>query len=108
MHGNNAAPGCVMLEGEWSVEKAEQLLEFLAGRLAQLPEDNPGLERVRIDWSGIVDIDACGCQLLVVFTENLRRQGIAPDCCGIPEQARERIALLGFSGSFVSEKEVNA
>jgi anti-anti-sigma regulatory factor len=109
MHRNDAAPVLVKLEGEWSVENAVALLEVVSGRCAQLTLENPGLDRVQIDWSGVADIDACGCQLLVVFLENLRRRGMAPECRGIPAHARERIALLGFSGSFAqTEKEGTA
>jgi anti-anti-sigma regulatory factor len=105
MSGNSAATCSIMLEGEWLTDKAADSLKFLAGKLAQLLEADPGPDEAEIDMAGVADLDACGCQLLVVFLENLRRHGIVPILCSIPQQVMDRIDLLGFSDAFASPEQ---
>ena len=90
---NNAG---VELSGAWTAERASELQRFLAGQLSGLGELDPRPEQVDLNLAELCDIDACGCQLLLVFVENLRRRGIVPATRGTGEQVMEKIELLGF------------
>ena len=102
MPENSASPCSITLEGEWFMDKAADLLELLADKLAHLLEANPGLAKVEIDMAGVVDLDACGCQLLVVFLENVRRHGITPLPCCMQPQVMDKIERLGFAEAFAA------
>jgi len=93
-----AADNRITLHGTWSREQATALQRLLSDRLAQLLEREP--EPASLDLSGIGELDACGCQLLVLFMENLRRRGISPVTCTLSEQVADQVALLGFSDAF--------
>ena len=97
----------ITLDGVWSTERAVEIQGFLNGRLAVLAETEPGLDRTQIDLSGLSDLDACGCQLLVVFMENLRRRGISPIPSGLDRQTTDKITLLGFSGAFTCQQSLD-
>lgn len=88
--------GGVELGGAWTMERAAELQRLLADQLSTLAELEPRPEQIDLSLSDLCDIDACGCQLLLVFVENLRRRGIAPAMCGMSELVMEKIALLGF------------
>jgi len=98
---NSAAVCSMTLEGEWSIDRAADLLKLLAAELALL-ETDPAPRTAEIDMKAVAEIDACGCQLLALFLENLRRRGITPVPCGIPSPAMDKIELLGFSGAFAA------
>ena len=74
--GTPTSGDSIILEGAWSIDQAACNKILLACRLAQLLELEPEPDRVEMDLSEISDLDACGCQLLVVFLENLKRRGI--------------------------------
>jgi len=97
-----ASDGSIMLEGAWSIDQAACNQELLAGRLAQLLELVPEPDRVEMDLNEISDLDACGCQLLVVFLENLKRRGIVPVVCRPKQRIMDKINLLGFSDAFAA------
>ena len=90
----------ITLRGSWSREHALPLHRVLADLLTQLQEREPAPERGVLDLSEVRELDACGCQLLVLFMENLRRRGIPHVPCALNEQVAEQIALLGFSDAF--------
>lgn len=90
----------ITLRGSWSREHALPLHRVLADLLTQLPEREPAPEHAVLDLSEVRELDACGCQLLVLFMENLRRRGIPPVSCALNEQVTGQIALLGFSDAF--------
>jgi len=96
------AVSSITLEGVWSMEQAAHLRTLLAERLARILELKPGSDRVEIDLAEVSDLDACGCQLLVVFLENLKRRGITPVPYGLKQQIVDKIDLLGFSGAFAA------
>lgn len=78
------------------MERANVLHKLLVERLSALAKMQPPLERVTLDLSRVSDIDACGCQLLALFVENLKRHGVTPaTTAGAP--ITERIEQLGFS-----------
>lgn len=109
MHENDTAACRATLEGEWSMDKAADLRQQLTVKLRQLLEATPRPDRVEVDLDGVSDLDACGCQLLLVFLENLKRQGIAAVPLGIPQQIIAKIELLGFSEAlFPSEQKESA
>ena len=102
MHVEPPPPASIMLHGEWTISRAAERLKLLAGEFAQLFEACPRHARVEINMAGVASVDACGCQLLVVFLENLRRQGIASEPSYIPPEIMEQICLLGFGDAFVA------
>lgn len=95
----------VMLDGEWYLDRANELLTLLASKLALLLEAEPAPDNTEIDLSGIVDLDACGCQLLAVFLENLKRHGITAVPCRIPQQVADKIRLFGLSDTFDAPRQ---
>jgi anti-anti-sigma regulatory factor len=102
MYVETAAPASIMLHGEWTISRAAERLKLLAGEFAQLFEACPRHARVDINMAGVASVDACGCQLLVVFLENLRRQGIAPEPSYIAPEIMEQVRLLGFADAFAA------
>ena len=86
-----------MLQGEWGVSTAVEQLNLLAGELDLLLEADPKPSRVAIDLAEVTGIDACGCQLLALFAENLKVSGITPELCRVPPEISQHIELLGFS-----------
>lgn len=102
---NNAANCSMTLEGEWSIDRADDLLKLLAAKLALLLETDPAPKTAEIDMKAVAELDACGCQLLALFLENLRRRGITPVPCGVPAPAMDKIELLGFSGAFAAPEQ---
>lgn len=100
MAGKSADACRVKLEGEWGMDQAGALKNLLADRLA-------GIRRAagtsaEIDLTALTALDACCCQLMAVFLDNMRRRGIVPVFTGMPEQVEETIALLGFSEAFAA------
>ncbi|GFO64885.1 STAS domain-containing protein [Geomonas paludis] len=83
----------ITLEGPLTVERAKELHLLLVERLDGMPEQAGG---AAIDLCRVDDIDACGCQLLALFLENLKRRGAAPMLTAAPAAVRERIVTLGF------------
>lgn len=66
------------------------LVEVLSGAATAPPRD------FEIDMTRVDDIDACGCQLLALFVEHLKRRGAEPLACGASGEVREKIRALGF------------
>lgn len=90
----------ITLRGTWSREHALPLHRLLADGLTQLQEGGAAPEPFVLDLSEVHELDACGCQLLVLFTENLKRCGIPTPSCVLNEQVAHQIAFLGFSDAF--------
>lgn len=90
----------VTLNGDCTMERAADLHAFLAGRFTALTGTPPPAAGVRVDMAQVTAIDACGCQLLALFLEQLRRQSIAAAVEGADTEIRERIELLGFCDLF--------
>jgi anti-anti-sigma regulatory factor len=87
----------VTFKGACSREEASALHQALVCRLKELVGQK--FETVELDLRQVEHIDACGCQLLALFLEHLRRHGIMPTACLGPEVAAQ-ISLLGFSETF--------
>lgn len=73
------------------------LHQALVCALNQLVEQNS--RTAELDLRQVDHVDACGCQLLALFLEHLRRHGIIPTACLGPEVAAQ-ISLLGYSETF--------
>jgi anti-anti-sigma regulatory factor len=82
------------------MNEAGERLELLAGELARQLKAEPKPARADIDLAGVVEVDACGCQLLALFFEKLKGHGIRPEPCGITPQLGETICLLGYAETF--------
>jgi anti-anti-sigma regulatory factor len=104
MSQKSAAPWVMKLAGEWFMDQAADLKELLTEHLADIRKRAPGADRAELDLTGVSDLDACCCQLLAVFLENLRRRGIQALPCAMTEQLRDKIALLGFSEALSSNR----
>lgn len=86
-----------MLQGVWSIDHVLHLHEFLAQRLSDPLQGEPVTETVELDFTEVLDFDVCGCQLLALFMEELRRRGITPVPLALNRQSTDKIALMGFS-----------
>jgi anti-anti-sigma regulatory factor len=101
MHPDTTTPmNKIMLQGAWSIGEAAERLRFLAGEFDLLLVQHPKSAAVEIDFAEIESIDACGCQLLAVFLENLKRQNFVPQALRVPPEISEEIRLLGFLDAF--------
>jgi anti-anti-sigma regulatory factor len=97
MPQTSSTPTPVVLEGDWTMNEAGARQELLAGELARQLEATPGGSALHLDLSGITELDACGCQLLALFLETLKRH----DLTGVPQGVRpgllDTVRLLGFA-----------
>ncbi|MBU5614656.1 STAS domain-containing protein [Geomonas azotofigens] len=84
------------------MERARELHLFLLERLDGLPEQTG---QASIDLSRVDDIDACGCQLLALFLESVKRRGSTPVIVATPAALSERIEALGFRDLLASPPE---
>lgn len=89
----------IPLDGNWTIagiagrqiELAAHLEILHAGR-----EHTVAPPYSEICVGGMESIDACGCQLLVVFLRYMRQSGLVPAIVNIPEHIRSTVAKLGF------------
>ena len=100
MAGKSADACKVKLEGEWGTDQVADLKNLLADHLAGIRR--AAETRAELDLSALTALDACCCQLIAVFLDNMRRRGLVPVLTGMPEQLQETIALLGFSKAFAA------
>lgn len=100
MAGKSADACKVKLEGEWGTDQVADLKNLLADHLAGIRR--AAGTRAELDLSALTALDACCCQLIAVFLDNMRRRGLVPVLTGMPEQLHETIALLGFSEAFAA------
>lgn len=77
------------------MERVNELHQVLVEHLKSVAEMEPAAGRVTVDLSKVSEIDACGCQLLALFVENLKRFGITPATAS-EAPVTQQIALLGF------------
>lgn len=78
------------------MQNALELLEVVKGELVRVLEVVTRPSAVRLDLSGVTELDACGCQLLAVLVDNLVRRGIAAFPCGYSEEVGKAAEVLGF------------
>lgn len=89
----------ITFQGSCSREEAAVLHQALVSRLNELLERET--EQAELDLRQVDQIDACGCQLLALFLEDLRRHGITPAACHLGPELAAQISLLGFSETFI-------
>jgi anti-anti-sigma regulatory factor len=94
----------LLLQGDWGISEAGERLSFLNGEFNLLLGADPRPAGVEIDLAAVDSIDACGCQLLAVFRENLKRYQLDLATCGIPPEIAGQICLLGYSDLIESSK----
>jgi anti-anti-sigma regulatory factor len=106
MHSESTIPmKNLMLQGYWSIGEAAERLKFLTGEFNLLLSADPKPAGVEIDLAAVDNMDACGCQLLAVFLENLRRRyQLDVATCGIPPEIAGQIQLLGYSDAIAASK----
>jgi anti-anti-sigma regulatory factor len=97
MQQTSSTPTAVVLEGDWTMNEAGARQEMLTGELARQLEANPGGAALCLDLSGITELDACGCQLLALFLETLKRHQLIGAPRGIRPGLLETVRLLGFA-----------
>ncbi|GFO60668.1 hypothetical protein GMST_29930 [Geomonas silvestris] len=84
--------------GAWTMDQAVDGLAFLASALKEQLEVTPLPVRTELDLSEVTELDACGCQLLAVFLENLKGNGILAVPHGLAPALFDTTRLLGFAG----------
>ncbi|GFO69642.1 hypothetical protein GMLC_32210 [Geomonas limicola] len=98
MQQTTSTPGKVVLTGAWTMDQAVEGLSFLALALQDQLEATPPPTSTEVDLSQVRELDACGCQLLAVFLENLKGNGILPVPHGLAPALFDTTRLLGFAG----------
>jgi len=104
MKSSTNAPAQVLLHGEWTMTQAAERLELLTAELARQLKAKPKPMRAVIDLTGVSELDACGCQLLAVFLENLKKHDIVPSPCGSTPEIEATIRLLGFAEALTTDQ----
>jgi len=99
MQQTTSAPGQVTLHGAWTMNEAIGGLCALNAALTEQVTAQPRPVTVTVDLTEVSELDACGCQLLYIFLENLRAGGMAPAACGLPSDLVDTVRLLGFADS---------
>jgi anti-anti-sigma regulatory factor len=95
MPGNSSAE-TIALAGPCTMNNASELLKLAKGELVRVLEIGSRPESVRLDLSGVTELDACGCQLLAVLVDNLTRRGIATVPCGLSDEVNKTVKMFGF------------
>jgi anti-anti-sigma regulatory factor len=93
----NSVAETIALSGPGTMDNVSELLELAKGELARVLGVGSRPDSVRLDLSEVTELDACGAQLLAVVVENLSRHGVATFPCGLSDQVRETLTLLGFA-----------
>lgn len=90
----------IALDGDLSmvgIKEGFQILERHVVSRAEVAAEGGGQNvPLEIDLTGVKELDACGCQLLAVFLNNLRRHGAAVCSVKLNEACRMKIHNLGF------------
>jgi len=103
---NEALKTC--LDGELSMRTVAEKYPALANFYTRLVSADASGEQQdisrcgagEIDLTGITDIDACGCQLLVLFLRSLEENHLAAQLTNVPGAIRTKIHFLGFDSKF--------
>lgn len=96
------------LDGELSMRTVAEKYPALANLYTRLLDvDASGEEQEisrrgarEIDLAGVTDIDACGCQLLVLFLRSLEQNHLVAQLTNVPGTIRNKIHFLGFDSEF--------
>jgi len=92
------------LAGDWSITGVTEQFPLLVQHISRAKSADSGdtgqkveaVELPEIDLSGLTDLDASGCQLLVFFLKTLNQYGIFPTISNIPDIHISKIRSLGF------------
>ncbi len=100
----------LILNGDFSIAGMNDQLSILVQLLAEGGDAasgicNPSLP-FEIDLHEAQDLDACGCQLLVLLFRNLRHRGIETISLKLGDEYREKIHLFGFASEIFTEERV--
>lgn len=91
----------IILAGEATVHTADALHEALAEALAP-PEQTGASPPMRVDLSGLTEIDLAGAQLLIAFRRTL---GMTRACYhGCPEALRAKLGRVGLDTYLFEER----
>lgn len=104
MTSSTNTPAQVLLHGAWTMTQAAERLELLTAELARQLAAQPRPARAMIDLTAVSELDACGCQLLAVFLENLKQHDIVPSPCGSTPEIETTIRLLGFAEALTADQ----
>lgn len=93
-------PVKICLEGDWTMNgvagQHQQIMQWPEQLRAVWEQHEP----TELDLSGITELDACGCQLLVTFARDLVKQGGILACSSIPASIGSKLQRLGFERCF--------
>ncbi len=86
------------LSGEWTISEIDSQFESLNGILQQLSSSQQNI--LHVDCSTIGSMDMSGLQLLYVWMECAKMQGIGVRLVNQPHGMRQTIRKLGFEHCF--------
>ena len=104
MEATSAVTCRFFLQGGWTVDRAGEQRSYLLDELSRVMESEPRPARAEIDLSQVGEVDACGCQLLAVFLQELARRGIGAVACEVPRRVADKIEQLGFGGALCADR----
>lgn len=104
MPENTTEANRLCLTGDFTISGVADQFPLLAQHLAQLTDTQchkklhagAADDLPEMDLVGITALDACGCQLLALFSRALLQSGISLRIRNIPEEFIAKIRLLGF------------
>ena len=100
MQVTSGAASETRLHGEWVIAELIEQLRQLAGSLDLLIKADARPPKVTIDMAGVTSLDACGCQLLSAFLENLSGHGISTEPRFLAAQVVAQLRALGYEDAF--------
>ncbi len=94
------------LSGEWTISEIDSQFNSLNETLRKLPLG--GKKSVQVDCAGIGSIDMSGLQLIHVWMECAKMQGVTVELMNTPNCMRQSIRQLGFEQYFTENGSVTA
>lgn len=94
----------ICLEGDWSMAAVTERFPLLANCFSGLLDSSAAGRQQEssadpfpvIDLSGVTNFDACGCQLLALFVQSLKQNGIHAQLTNMSDTLRSKVDFLGF------------
>lgn len=96
----------IALNGDLSMigvtEQFPRMAQYVAGAADAVTAGTAVHPPIEIDLTGVNALDACGCQLLVAFVRNIRKQWGRVPCLRLSDDCRGTIRTLGFGDELLA------
>lgn len=95
------------LSGDFSIEGVNERHQELLPTVRRISIDvitcdNPSELSLDIDYSGVEKLDVCGCQLIALFLQQIRRTGLIKIRTSGTEDVQNNIRAFGFGSEILT------